>query len=241
MCCGVVPILFGWFLRVPSLHALVFIRKTFLWLSIIHLPQKCYSTSKALYIGLVTGTFYGLRPALCTSVHRTPPPSLLVGWGSLLQTPCSITEAEKKLYELVPCLQQTVRNDQLDLIWWMFVSLIPRQGRRKSGLVSAHALPVHSVVKFMYVVSQYLNEIVQLGYADGQLIHSCHHTMLLGCLSIFSVNNGETTWNQDNPQPYQSPALVCIRYSPSYTCWILFNFWGLKVIHIPLQCFDDME
>ena len=29
MCCGVVPILFGWFLRVPSLHALVFIQKTF--------------------------------------------------------------------------------------------------------------------------------------------------------------------------------------------------------------------
>ena len=29
MCCGVVPILFGWFFRVPSLHALVFIRKTF--------------------------------------------------------------------------------------------------------------------------------------------------------------------------------------------------------------------
>ena len=23
MCCGVIPILFGWFLRVPSLHALV--------------------------------------------------------------------------------------------------------------------------------------------------------------------------------------------------------------------------
>ena len=32
MCCGVIPILFGWFLRVPSLHALVFIQKTFLWL-----------------------------------------------------------------------------------------------------------------------------------------------------------------------------------------------------------------
>ena len=29
MCCGVVPILFGWFLRVPSLHVLVFIWKTF--------------------------------------------------------------------------------------------------------------------------------------------------------------------------------------------------------------------
>ena len=29
MCCGVVPILFGWFLRVPSLHMLVFIKKTF--------------------------------------------------------------------------------------------------------------------------------------------------------------------------------------------------------------------
>ena len=30
MCCGVVPILFGWFLSVPSLHALVFLWKTFL-------------------------------------------------------------------------------------------------------------------------------------------------------------------------------------------------------------------
>ena len=29
MCCSVVPILFGWFSRVPSLHALVFIQKTF--------------------------------------------------------------------------------------------------------------------------------------------------------------------------------------------------------------------
>ena len=29
MCCGVVPFLFSWFLRVPSLHVLVFIRKTF--------------------------------------------------------------------------------------------------------------------------------------------------------------------------------------------------------------------
>ena len=29
MCCGVVPILFGWFLSVPSLHALVFLWKTF--------------------------------------------------------------------------------------------------------------------------------------------------------------------------------------------------------------------
>ena len=30
MCCGVVPILFSWFLRVPSLHALVFVHKTVL-------------------------------------------------------------------------------------------------------------------------------------------------------------------------------------------------------------------
>ena len=29
MCCGVVPILYGWFLRVPSLHALVFIFVTY--------------------------------------------------------------------------------------------------------------------------------------------------------------------------------------------------------------------
>ena len=29
MCCGVVPILFGWFLRVPSLHSLVFISENF--------------------------------------------------------------------------------------------------------------------------------------------------------------------------------------------------------------------
>ena len=33
MCCGVVPILFGWFLRFhPYMHLIVFIRKTFLWL-----------------------------------------------------------------------------------------------------------------------------------------------------------------------------------------------------------------
>ena len=31
-CCGIVPILFGWFLRVSSPHALVFVQKTFLWL-----------------------------------------------------------------------------------------------------------------------------------------------------------------------------------------------------------------
>ena len=30
MCCGVVLILFGWFLRVSSLYVLVFIRKPFL-------------------------------------------------------------------------------------------------------------------------------------------------------------------------------------------------------------------
>ena len=35
MCCGVVPILFGWVLRVPSLHALVFIWKTFLYLFLL--------------------------------------------------------------------------------------------------------------------------------------------------------------------------------------------------------------
>ena len=34
MCCGVVPILFGWFLSVPSLHVHVFLWKTFLDLSI---------------------------------------------------------------------------------------------------------------------------------------------------------------------------------------------------------------
>ena len=29
MCCDVIPILFGWFLRLPSLHVLVFIQKLF--------------------------------------------------------------------------------------------------------------------------------------------------------------------------------------------------------------------
>ena len=32
MCCGVVRILFGWFLSVPSLHVLVFLWKAFLGL-----------------------------------------------------------------------------------------------------------------------------------------------------------------------------------------------------------------
>ena len=35
MCCGVVPILFGWFLSVPSLHALVFLWKNFLDLFVL--------------------------------------------------------------------------------------------------------------------------------------------------------------------------------------------------------------
>lgn len=60
----------------------------------IYLQRMCNQlaqhTSTALYICLVTGTFYGPRPALCTFVQRTPPPSLLVGWGNLLQTPYSI-------------------------------------------------------------------------------------------------------------------------------------------------------
>ena len=34
-CYGVIPILFGWFLRVPSLHVLVFIQKTFFTLQLI--------------------------------------------------------------------------------------------------------------------------------------------------------------------------------------------------------------
>ena len=33
MCCGVIPILFAWFLRVPSVHALVLIQKAFCDLS----------------------------------------------------------------------------------------------------------------------------------------------------------------------------------------------------------------
>ena len=32
MCCGVIPILFGWFLSVQSLHVLICIRKIFLGL-----------------------------------------------------------------------------------------------------------------------------------------------------------------------------------------------------------------
>ena len=55
MCCGVVPILFGWFLRVPSLHALVFIWKTFLWL--VNL--------------LLTNEFSNLRPYKTSSVLLT--------------------------------------------------------------------------------------------------------------------------------------------------------------------------
>ena len=35
MCCGIVPILFSWFLSVPSLHALVFLWKTFLDLYVL--------------------------------------------------------------------------------------------------------------------------------------------------------------------------------------------------------------
>ena len=43
MCCGVVPILFGRFLRVPSPHALVFIWKTLLWLVIMQKRSEVLS------------------------------------------------------------------------------------------------------------------------------------------------------------------------------------------------------
>ena len=49
MCCGVVPILFGWFLRVPSVHALVFTRKTFCDLFIHHLLLN-FSVAEELFM-----------------------------------------------------------------------------------------------------------------------------------------------------------------------------------------------
>ena len=42
MCCGVVRILFGWFLRVPSLHALVFLWKTFCDLFLLFFFWNCF-------------------------------------------------------------------------------------------------------------------------------------------------------------------------------------------------------
>ena len=44
MCCGVVPILFGWFLSVPSLHALVFLWKTFLDLLVLQHSKAGFHT-----------------------------------------------------------------------------------------------------------------------------------------------------------------------------------------------------
>ena len=49
-CCGVIPILFGWFLSVPSLHALVFVQKTILWLVAI-------CTHKAWYVTTMNGSY----------------------------------------------------------------------------------------------------------------------------------------------------------------------------------------
>ena len=60
MCCGVVPILFGWFLRIPSLHAPVFIRKTSLWLVSMVLRTMHVATS-SLHNSL-SDTQSSLRP-----------------------------------------------------------------------------------------------------------------------------------------------------------------------------------
>ena len=53
--------------------------------------------------------------------------------------------------------------------------LIPRQGRKKRGLVSAHPQPLLAqklVGNFRYIISQFLNEIhlLQVGNADGQSV-----------------------------------------------------------------------
>ena len=44
MCCGVIPILFGWFLRVPSLHALVSFGKPFCDLLVVNCDYTCDDT-----------------------------------------------------------------------------------------------------------------------------------------------------------------------------------------------------
>ena len=76
ICCGVVPILFSWFLRVPSLHALVFIGKLF-----------CDSFMRAVALGAGEGSLMrwpqclvgvrhlldsqtGKRPHICTCTQR---------------------------------------------------------------------------------------------------------------------------------------------------------------------------
>ena len=46
MCCGVVPILFGWFLSVSSLHVLVFIRKIFCDLFLLFFFKLVFRNSK---------------------------------------------------------------------------------------------------------------------------------------------------------------------------------------------------
>ena len=50
MCCGVIPILFGWYLRVQSLHVLVFTHHTRLWES-MGKPCSCtqFIKSRILY------------------------------------------------------------------------------------------------------------------------------------------------------------------------------------------------
>ena len=64
MCCSVVPILFGWFLRVPFLHVHVFIRKTFLWLVSVIYFFNCFleivREERREVVGEAEGKMHGL-------------------------------------------------------------------------------------------------------------------------------------------------------------------------------------
>ena len=73
-CCGVIPIYFGWFLRVPSLHALVFLQKTFYDLS-YYKPQLSVTlctilqTMKSCTVNLEMRLQKGIAQAAAHSAH----------------------------------------------------------------------------------------------------------------------------------------------------------------------------
>ena len=68
MCCGVVPILFGWFLSVPSLYALVFIRNFFIFYILTSCERGLFN---AIYTFVIGALKFTSNPAPCDKKCRS--------------------------------------------------------------------------------------------------------------------------------------------------------------------------
>ena len=112
MCCSVVPILFGWFLMVPSLHVIVFIQKTFLWLVYL-LTYSCRVVQ--VLNQLISVHIPGID-------LRQPLSSIFCNWASYLYVKLADTTCSACTYlymsSVCCCTLATTRSTAFNVLWF---------------------------------------------------------------------------------------------------------------------------